>query len=396
MNTGSATTQIWKDLFTSLDADPVNNKRLLTAARIRLVLVFPVFFVLSLLALLNVDPYGYQPQIQKTLLVLGIAVTIGYMGANLLHSFNPGINHRFQVLTHVSIFLELAANQLVLYCFGSLISPAALFIVVAVAVYRVFFDYHYAFYAGILGGSLYTLGAFLEISGLLPLSPGLPAPLVHPAYTHFWEYVRIIAAVNIGVFLTFITVNYGMNQTWKLSRQLQEQSILDGLTGIPNRRYFEEYLNLEWRRARRNGRPLSLVMVDIDAFKAYNDNYGHLSGDDCLRQVAMSLNQGLKRPADLAARYGGEEFAVLLPETELEGAAILAEDLRSRVQGLGITHQFSPVSDCITISLGVAAIIPGKTNLAKNLVDRADKALYRAKNYGRNRVSVDFSPPKPS
>jgi len=171
--------------------------------------------------------------------------------------------------------------------------------------------------------------------------------------------------------------------------KLKEQSNLDGLTGIANRRRFDEYINLEWKRACRRGEPLSLIMIDIDHFKAYNDNYGHLAGDDCLKQVAGALRQGVNRPADLLVRYGGEEFAVILPETHPDGAAGLAETFRSIVELLGIPHDHSPILDKVTVSVGVATCYPDQSSELQGLVARADQALYRAKEAGRNRVEID-------
>ena len=176
------------------------------------------------------------------------------------------------------------------------------------------------------------------------------------------------------------------------NRKLHRQSFLDGLTGIANRRRLGEFMDSEWRRARRNARPISLIMIDIDVFKAFNDGYGHLAGDDCLRQIAKTLQKGLKRPGDLVARFGGEEFAVVLPETDVRGAAALAERLRSMVEGLGIRHEFSPVGEVVTISLGVAALVPDKEAAHDLLYTYADQALYRAKQEGRNCVRI-YTPP---
>lgn len=171
-------------------------------------------------------------------------------------------------------------------------------------------------------------------------------------------------------------------------RRLQHISFLDGLTAIANRRRFDEFIDLEWRRALRSATPMSLIMIDVDFFKTYNDTYGHQSGDDCLKRVANGLNTALNRPGDLAARYGGEEFAVVLAGTHPAGAAAVAEALRSRVEGLDIPHAGSPVSDRVTISLGVASMVPGRESSPADLISKADRALYEAKRGGRNRVQV--------
>jgi diguanylate cyclase (GGDEF)-like protein len=171
-------------------------------------------------------------------------------------------------------------------------------------------------------------------------------------------------------------------------RRLQHISFLDGLTAIANRRRFDEFIDLEWRRALRSATPMSLIMIDVDFFKTYNDTYGHQSGDDCLKRVANALNTALNRPGDLAARYGGEEFAVVLAGTHPAGAAAVAEALRSRVEGLDIPHAGSRVSDRVTISLGVASMAPGRESAPADLISKADRALYEAKRGGRNRVQV--------
>ncbi len=172
------------------------------------------------------------------------------------------------------------------------------------------------------------------------------------------------------------------------NRQLEHISSIDTLTGLANRRHFDETLRQEWRRASRDGSPLSVAYCDIDFFKAFNDAYGHLAGDDCLRRVARSLGESVSRPADLAARYGGEEFVLLLVDTTSEGASFLAQRMRSRVEDLRIPHPRSPIARVVTVSLGIATMVPLAGSRPEDLVGRADAALYRAKEGGRNRVSL--------
>lgn len=167
--------------------------------------------------------------------------------------------------------------------------------------------------------------------------------------------------------------------------QLQLLSSLDGLTGIPNRRQFDEMLGVEWSRMAREKLPLSLIILDVDHFKRYNDRYGHLAGDFCLRRVAEALDALMRRPADMIARYGGEEFAAILPGTSLEGAQLVAEAMRRTVAGLAIEHTDSPVRDVVTISLGVSSVIPIPGCIPADLIQAADQGLYQAKQNGRDR-----------
>ena len=167
---------------------------------------------------------------------------------------------------------------------------------------------------------------------------------------------------------------------------LESQAMLDGLTNIPNRRRFDETLENEWKRAQRSGVPLSLIMADIDYFKQYNDHYGHGVGDTCLKKVAVSLAASTERPSDLAARYGGEEFAIILPETDLEGARTIAEHFRSHVESMHIAHEYSEASGYVTVSVGLACLVPNTETTQTDLLKRADKMLYQAKETGRNRL----------
>lgn len=173
------------------------------------------------------------------------------------------------------------------------------------------------------------------------------------------------------------------------NRELTRLSSVDGLTGIANRRRFDETLLKEWRRASRTQEPLALLVADVDAFKQFNDGYGHQIGDECLKAVARTLEGALRRPTDLVARYGGEEFACILPETTEEGATMVAESMRAAVEALCITHRFSSVAPIVTISIGVATTVPrrGDDSGFLKLLKAADEALYEAKHAGRNRVA---------
>jgi diguanylate cyclase (GGDEF)-like protein/PAS domain S-box-containing protein len=186
-----------------------------------------------------------------------------------------------------------------------------------------------------------------------------------------------------------ISENKRMEKALRESEEkFRRLSYLDDLTGVANRRYFEEILNVEWGRAARDRSPMSLIMCDIDFFKAYNDSLGHQSGDDALKQVADTLRSTLRRPGDLVARYGGEEFLVVLPDTDKKGAALMAELLHANVEALGIAHPNSPICKSVTISLGVATTIPSGGYQPASLISKADQAIYQAKKEGRNRVKI--------
>ncbi|MEQ9200570.1 MAG: diguanylate cyclase, partial [Rhodospirillales bacterium] len=167
---------------------------------------------------------------------------------------------------------------------------------------------------------------------------------------------------------------------------LTEIAFVDGLTRIPNRRRYDEFLDTEWRRAIRRESRLSMVLMDIDHFKQFNDTYGHLEGDRCLQEVASTLAKSVHRPADLAARYGGEEFACLLPETDTSGAMHLAEKLRAAVEQLRLPHKSSLTAEHVTISIGVSSVVATPERSPEELFKLADKALYAAKESGRNKV----------
>jgi diguanylate cyclase (GGDEF)-like protein len=166
--------------------------------------------------------------------------------------------------------------------------------------------------------------------------------------------------------------------------RLQQQNIIDDLTKIPNRRHFDEILEKEWLRAKRIRTSLALLMIDIDFFKQYNDTFGHLKGDECLKQIATVLSNNLNRPGDFVARYGGEEFCILVPDTDMDGAITFAEVVHSAIIELKIDNPGSEVSKYLTISIGIAAIVPKHDDSYMDLIYTSDKALYKAKNDGRN------------
>ena len=211
----------------------------------------------------------------------------------------------------------------------------------------------------------------------------------------YWYWIAaalgiiLLLGLNTGYILR---LNRGLKQSQtrllEITRQLEQLAILDGLTGIYNHRHFQEHLNKEWRRAQRSKQPISLIMIDIDFFKNLNDSYGHPTGDECLKKMAQALQQSVNRPGDLVARYGGEEFVAVLPEVGAEGAALIAERMRMAVEALKFPHRESRIAAHVTVSLGVAALIPTRESSPDALIAAADKALYAAKEAGRNRIQV--------
>jgi diguanylate cyclase (GGDEF)-like protein len=179
------------------------------------------------------------------------------------------------------------------------------------------------------------------------------------------------------------------NELTAANQRLQTISQQDGLTGIANRRAFDFLIERQFLEAVRRHEPFSVVLCDVDHFKAYNDHYGHLAGDECLRQVATALARSCKRAIDVAARYGGEEFALLLPDTPAAGALQVVETAQREIATLALVHAGSTTSHLVTFSAGIATYVPERDKMSRDITARADEALYRAKQLGRNR-SVAF------
>jgi diguanylate cyclase (GGDEF)-like protein len=176
------------------------------------------------------------------------------------------------------------------------------------------------------------------------------------------------------------------NELTAANQRLETLSHQDGLTGIANRRAFDFLIERQFVEAQRRREPFAVVLCDVDHFKAYNDQYGHLAGDECLRQVAAALARSCKRATDVAARYGGEEFALLLPDTPAAGALRVVEIAQTELAALAITHAGSTTSNVVTFSAGIASYLPERDKVSRDLAARADEALYRAKQLGRNRA----------
>jgi diguanylate cyclase (GGDEF)-like protein len=241
--------------------------------------------------------------------------------------------------------------------------------------------------------------AALLLRSLFPMiiTCALFALAVSVAREHFYVGVVTILLLLIvqGLHSGVIQVSYLLGQANLLTKEkelkavnleLERQSMLDPLTGIPNRRYFSEAFEAEWKRALRKNEPIAILMLDLDFFKSINDAHGHVYGDDCLVQITRALSAELHRGVDVVARYGGEEFIVLLPDTDLEGAGTVAAGLQSAIAKLGIVNKVSPFDQQLTVSIGIAALLPSAQMSRGELITHADRALYRAKREGRNRI----------
>ncbi|MBD2394287.1 diguanylate cyclase [Cyanobacterium aponinum FACHB-4101] len=174
----------------------------------------------------------------------------------------------------------------------------------------------------------------------------------------------------------------------KMELQLESLAKIDALTAIANRRQFDEIIAHEWQRHQRQQQPLTLIIADVDNFKAYNDNYGHPQGDECLYQIAQGISRTVKRAGELVARYGGEEFAIILPNTSPQKAVNLAKLIRKNIRELQIIHEYSPTNEVITLSLGIVTMIPSLNSGYERMINIADKALYQAKNSGKNKIVI--------
>lgn len=215
-------------------------------------------------------------------------------------------------------------------------------------------------------------GRGLQVLAIIGVGPSPASPID-------LKFIEAVGNILSGELSYIITAS-------RLTQALEQQANQDALTGIPNRRNFETRLDLHWRDSMRKHEPISLLMIDIDNFKRYNDHYGHLAGDNCLRTVARALSAAVLRPMDFCARYGGEEFVVILPNTPLLGAGVIGRRLIAAIRNLAIEHVANGDRKTASISIGASAIVPTASNSCRDLLAAADKALYLAKNSGRDKL----------
>ncbi|TQC95640.1 GGDEF domain-containing protein [Moraxellaceae bacterium AER2_44_116] len=202
--------------------------------------------------------------------------------------------------------------------------------------------------------------------------------------------VGLIERQDRFAFLQEIIVAHQTVELDRLNRALDRVSREDPLTSLANRRAFDEHMHREWERAKRDQQGIALLYMDVDFFKLYNDTYGHNIGDVCLRRVAQTIKQALRRPADLAARYGGEEFVVLLPNTDIEGAIDVAQRILRHIDALALPHSRSKVATYVTLSIGITYLIPNNENTLSAFLAKADAALYKSKENGRHQYQLDI------
>ncbi|NES06963.1 MAG: diguanylate cyclase [Okeania sp. SIO2F4] len=207
----------------------------------------------------------------------------------------------------------------------------------------------------------------------------------HKQEQKWYHFIAVKLADGFAITVRDITARK------KLELELNHLATIDGLTGIANRRIFQEIILKEWQRCQREKQPLSLILFDLDYFKLYNDFYGHQAGDNCLKQVAQAAKNVLNRPYDLIARYGGEEFVILLPNTNQQGASLIAELIQQAIRKIAIPHERSQVSSIVSTTMGIASIIPSSENSPDSLIAMADKVLYIGKQEGRNRA-IAYTP----
>ncbi len=358
-----------------------------------------------------------------SLFCLCMAMRILFIEEHYFQSLFPSVSWAFIVrLTYLSFSLALPAfafflltlfpqeiKKPVMWLFSGLALLYTLLIITAPP--AVFTNLVLPFQIVILAGGLYALSA-LVLSALRRRDDALlfliafafyflciindtyhHRGIIHTAYfvpTGFLAFVFLQSVVLSRRYSkAFTRIEELFQEKTKLEGEtltFQTLSYIDSLTGLANRRRMDEYLRQEWQRSRRNGTALSMIMLDIDFFKQYNDRYGHPAGDEVLRAVAAALEKSARRPADFIARYGGEEFVVLLPDTGLDGAHALAEIIRKRIMELLIPHEGSSVAEVLTVSLGCASMVPTEEKTSGELLVMADRMLYDAKKAGRNRT----------
>ena len=367
------------------DDTSVNQEResFLFVERIRYVLRDPISSLITNMALGLVLCFLFGPLFNKDLLLIWIlsllSVCIGRVFIAWLYS-----RYHEKITPQTWFKLYFAGTELSALVWSS---TAIFFFPTGSFVYQ---TYLVAVLAGLIHGAGHSQAPFRSVHiayGFTILIP-IIVRFFSMGTVYYGTFAFALIFLFVGITVSTRKMHRILMESLELRYKMSQMAHIDSLTGVANRRHFDIFLYEEWRRAQRGRWPIAMLMVDVDFFKLYNDIYGHQYGDQCLRSIAEAISKCIHRPSDLVARYGGEEFAVILPNTPLNGAVIVAEEIRQKVASLLIEHNKSTVAHFVTVSLGVAVMQPGQDNHLNELVHAADEALYLAKDSGRNRFSV--------
>lgn len=352
--------------------------------------------ILSLYIFLSFGIYQTIPDHQVSLAWFKMYVWVGVIiSLAWIASFIPRLNRYFDVYTCVGSLLSVTITFVIVAHISSEIDNvlihASMMYAIVIIYSLVGMRFYTALIAGWGGGVLgITICHFLDLT--------IGWTVLHRTYT-FSSFLgmALVYATDRQLranFLQHCIIELNQEELVKQSALLEQLSQQDALTGLANRRYLTEILDQHWRYASRHQQPLGLMMIDIDYFKLYNDELGHLAGDECLKKIANALKETTKRSGDVAARYGGEEFMLILPMTSQKQIQNLSKALLEHVRELEIPHPNSPISPYLTISIGAISMIPSPQDSLIHFIDLADQALYQAKSLGRNRYH--FSHPHPA
>ncbi len=341
-----------------------------------------VLMIVLVDACFKVDIQGWQGRIwwQTVLFDVGLLILVwpGFLCFSLMRRYYPMVVGSLAAVILASLLMTtsmLGASRT-----AQLLSYASVFLIL------------------ISGAALrLSLRAFIytNVAGIVMAVFWVRKDAVDPDYSMMAFY--LIVSMLVGGFICWLMERHekfnllqGLlllaesEERQRLNRQLAELASRDALTGLANRRRFDEAIAQEWERQGRDKQPITLLLVDVDHFKKYNDNYGHVAGDACLREVAQVLEKALNRPADLACRYGGEEFALLLPATPASGGEDVADRLMKLIDALALEHKTSPTAAWVTVSIGIASVVPSSSLNLSSLLMQADQALYHVKEHGRH------------
>ncbi len=331
--------------------------------------------MLLIATLFAIDFFAGTPEGTEVLNVLRLAVMLPALFVVLLATLLPDLHRHYDKIAAVcagvfGIALAYSVAQASLHGVSYLVSGL---IMTSVYVYL---------FLGLLIGTAVVVNTVI-VGAFAALAFALGAPMPDMLY----QLAVLVTASVVSAFGGY-TLEHALRKSFLESRLLQQLAERDGLTGLYNRRIFDDYMQRIWRQAHRERVPLQIIFVDIDDFKVYNDLYGHQAGDDCLKRVAEVLSHAAKRPFDICARYGGEEFVLVLYDPPRDFAESLPERLRAEIAGLAISHAGSTAADVVTASVGATRIVPEEARSVEGAIQVADEALYESKEAGRNRVTL--------